>query len=62
MNQNKITFQAELVNNEIVIRLDSENDDQELAIKAASKLFASLEKVGIEVTRKNLENDWHLEL
>ncbi|MEM9510754.1 MAG: hypothetical protein AAFW67_08035 [Cyanobacteria bacterium J06638_38] len=62
MTQNKITFQAELINNEIVIRLDSENDDQESAIKAASKLFASLEKVGIEVTRKNLENDWHLEL
>ncbi|MDJ0568403.1 MAG: hypothetical protein QNJ53_05095 [Pleurocapsa sp. MO_192.B19] len=61
MNHDRITFNAELINNEIVIRLNSHNDNQDLAIKAASKLFASLEKVGIEVTRKNLENDWHLE-
>ncbi len=61
MNHSQINFNAELINNEIVIRLTSHNDNQELAIKAASKLFASLEKVGIEVTRKNLENDWHLE-
>ena len=65
MNHSQINFNAELINNEIVIRLTSNNHNQELAkelaIKAATKLFASLEKVGIEVTRKNLENDWHLE-
>ena len=65
MNQSQITFNAELINNEIVIRLTSHNDNQELAQelanKAASQLFASLEKVGIEVTRKNLEHDWNLE-
>ncbi|MGB5632599.1 MAG: hypothetical protein WBM44_22000 [Waterburya sp.] len=59
MNHPQITFNAELINNEIVIRLNSHNDNQEKAIKAASKLFASLEKVGIEVIRKNLENEWH---
>lgn len=58
MNHQQITFNAKLINNEITIKLTSQNDDQELAIQAASKLFASLEKVGIEITRKNLENDW----
>lgn len=61
MNQRQINFNAELSDNEIIIRLTSENDDRELAIEAASKLFASLEKVGIEVTRKNLERDWQSE-
>ena len=62
MNYHQITLNAEnLIDNKIVIQLTSHNDNQELAIKAASKLFASLEKVGIEVTRKNLENDWHSE-
>ena len=61
MNHPQITFNAELINNEIRIRLTADNGDRELAIKAASKLFASLEKVGIEATRKNLENNWHLE-
>ena len=58
MNYQQIIFNAELIDNEIKIRLTAENDDKELAIKAASKLFASLEKVGIEATRKNLEQDW----
>jgi len=61
MNHNQITFNAELIDNEIVIRLTSPNNNQEQAIKAASRLFASLEKVGIEATRKNLENEWNLE-
>lgn len=61
MNYHQITLNAELIDNKIVIQLTSHNDNQELAIKAASKLFASLEKVGIEVIRKNLENDWHSE-
>ncbi len=65
MNQSQMTFNAELIDNEIVIRLTSHNENQELAQelanKAASQLFASLEKVGIEVTRKNLEHDWNLE-
>ena len=61
MNHQQIIFNAELIDNEITIRLTAENNDRELAIKAASKLFASLEKIGIEATRKNLENDWHLE-
>ena len=61
MNHNQIIFNAELINNEIRIKLTSDNGDRELAIAAASKLFASLEKVGIEMTRKNLEKDWHLE-
>ena len=61
MKHQQITFNAELIDNEIKIRLNSHNDNQELAIKAASKLFASLETVGIEVTRENLEKDWHLE-
>ncbi len=61
MIQNQIIFNAELINNEIRIKLTSDNGDRELAIAAASKLFASLEKVGIEITRKNLEQDWHLE-
>ena len=66
MKQSQITFNAELINNEILIRLISHNDDQELgqelACKAAKQLFTSLEKIGIEVTRKNLENDWNLEI
>ncbi|WP_036478865.1 hypothetical protein [Myxosarcina sp. GI1] len=61
MNQRQINFNAKLSNNEITIRLTCENGDRELAIEAASKLFASLEKVGIEVTRKNLEQDWQNE-
>ena len=61
MNHNQIIFNAELINNEIRIRLTADNGDRELAIAAASKLFASLEKVGIEITRKNLAKDWHLE-
>ena len=61
MNQDQITFNAELIDNEIVIRLTSQNDNQEKAIKAASRLFASLEKVGIEATRENLENEWRSE-
>lgn len=61
MNHQQIIFNAELIDNEIRIRLISSIDDRKLAIKAASKLFASLEKIGIEVTRKNLENDWNLE-
>ncbi|MGV2829639.1 hypothetical protein [Myxosarcina sp. GI1(2024)] len=61
MNQRQINFNAELNNNEITIRLTCENGDRKLAIKAASKLFASLEKIGIEVTRKNLEEDWQNE-
>lgn len=59
MEHNQITFNAELINNEIVIKLNSQNGNQEMAIKAASKLFASLEKLGIEVTRKNLEEEWN---
>lgn len=61
MNQRQINLKAELKDNEIIIRLTCENGDRELAIKAASKLFASLEKVGIEVTRENLERDWQNE-
>ncbi len=61
MNHQQIIFNAELIDNEIKIRLTAENNDKELAIKAASKLFASLEKVGIEATRKNLEHDWYFE-
>ena len=61
MSHQRITFNAELIDNEIKIRLNSHTDNQELAIEAASKLFASLERVGIEVTRENLEKDWHLE-
>ena len=58
MNQPQIYFNAELIDNEIVIRLTSESGDRELANLAASKLFGSIEKVGIEVTRENLEKDW----
>lgn len=61
MNQRRIIFNAELIDNEIRIELTAENNNRELAIKAASKLFASLEKVGIEVTRENLEKDWQNE-
>lgn len=61
MNYPQITFNAELLDNEIKIWLTSDNGDRELAIKAASKLFASLEKVGIEATRENLEKDWQNE-
>ncbi|MEO1671557.1 MAG: hypothetical protein AAFR77_12350 [Cyanobacteria bacterium J06631_2] len=61
MNEPQINFNAELSDNEIIIRLTSEDDDLELAIKAASKLFASLEQVGIEAIRKNLEQSWQNE-
>ena len=61
MNHQQITFNAKLIDNEIRIKFTADNEDRKLAIKAANKLFASLEKVGIELTRKNLENDWHLE-
>ncbi|MEL6910216.1 MAG: hypothetical protein AAFY63_21365 [Cyanobacteria bacterium J06643_13] len=61
MNEPQINFNAELSNNEIIIRLTSEDDDLELAIKAASKLFASIEQVGIEAIRKNLEQSWQNE-
>ena len=43
MNQSQITLNAELIDNEIVIRLTSHNDNQDLANKAARKLFVSLE-------------------
>ncbi|MEL7421152.1 MAG: hypothetical protein AAGK10_21705 [Cyanobacteria bacterium J06555_3] len=61
MKEPQINFNAELSNNEIIIRLTSEDDDLELAIKAASKLFASIEQVGIEAIRKNLEQSWQNE-
>lgn len=61
MNQRRINFNAELCDNQIIIKLTSENDDRELAIEAASILFASLEKVGIEFTRKDLERNWQNE-
>ena len=61
MNQRQIIFNAELIDNEIKIELTAENNNWELAIEAARKLFASLEKVGIEVTRENLEKDWQNE-
>ena len=61
MNHQQITFNAELIDNEIRIKFTADNKDRELAIEAANKLFASLEKVGIEVSRENLENNWHLE-
>ncbi|WP_019506637.1 hypothetical protein [Pleurocapsa sp. PCC 7319] len=54
MNHQQIIFNAELIDNEIRIKLTADNDHQNLAIAAASKLFASLEKVGIEMNRKNL--------
>ena len=58
MNQPQIYFNAELIDNEIVIKLTSESGDRQLANEAASKLFHSFEKVGIEVTREILEKDW----
>ena len=61
MNERPMTFNAELINNEIVIRFTSNNNNKELANKAASQLFASLEQIGIEITRKNLEHDWNFE-
>jgi len=61
MNQRQLTFNAELIDNQIVIRLTSNNNNRELEIKAANQLFDSLEKVGIEATRNNLEHDWNLE-
>ncbi len=61
MNHQQIIFNAELIDNEIKIKLTSDNGDRELAIKAANKLFASIEKIGIEATRKNLEHDWQNE-
>jgi|GEM_PF-2839095 len=61
MNQRQINFNAELIDNEIVIKLTSEDGDRILENQAASKLFDSLEKIGIEVTRQNLEQDWRNE-
>ena len=61
MNSPQITFNAELMDNEIIIKLTTENGDRELANQVASKLFNSLEKVGIEFTRQNLEQDWQNE-
>ena len=58
MSQRQITFNAELINNEIVIRLTSNKNNRDLEIKAANQLFNFLEKIGIEVTRNNLETDW----
>ncbi|MEM8721872.1 MAG: hypothetical protein AAGE84_21675 [Cyanobacteria bacterium P01_G01_bin.39] len=58
MNQSQINFNAKLVDNEIVIKLTSDNGDRELENKAASQLFSSLEKVGIEVIRTKLQQDW----
>ena len=58
MNQPQIYFNAELIDNEIVIKLTSDSGDRELANEAASKLFRSFEKIGIEMTRENLEKDW----
>ncbi|MEL6440247.1 MAG: hypothetical protein AAFQ80_13445 [Cyanobacteria bacterium J06621_8] len=61
MNQRQINFNAELIDNEIIIKLTTENGDRELAKQAASRLFSSLEKIGIEFTRGNLEKDWQNE-
>jgi len=61
MNRRQITFNAELNDNQIKIELITNNGDRELAIEAANILFASIEKVGIEMTRKNLQKDWHIE-
>ena len=58
MNQRQINFNAELIDNEIVIKLTSTDGDRKSEIAAASKLFSSLEKIGIEVTRQNLQRDW----
>ena len=58
MNQRQIIFNAELIDNKIKIELTAGNNNRELAIEAANRLFASLEQIGIEVTRKNLEQDW----
>ena len=58
MNQPQIYFNAELIDNEIVIKLTSDSGDRELANEAASKLFHSFERIGIEMTRENLEKDW----
>lgn len=58
MNQHQINFNAELIDNEIIIKLTSNSGDRKLANFAANKLFSSLEKVGIEVLRENLEKDW----
>ena len=62
MNRPQIYFNAELIDNEIVIKLTSDSDDRELANEAASKLFHSFEKIGIEMTRENLEKDWQNKL
>lgn len=61
MNQRQISFNAELSGNEIIIRLTSSDEDRQFAIEAASKLFASLETVGLESIRKNLEKNWQSE-
>lgn len=58
MNQSPINFNAKLIDNEIIIKLTSENGDSELANEAASKLFDSFEQIGIKVTREILEQDW----
>ena len=58
MNHQQITFNAELIDNEIRIKFTADNKDRESEIAAASKLFSSLEKIGIEVTRQNLQRDW----
>lgn len=60
MSQRQITFNAQLIDNEIVIRLTSNHNNRELELKAAHQLFNSLEKIGIEATRRNLENEWDL--
>ena len=61
MNHHQINFNAELVGNEIIIKLTSEDGDQEMAIKSANKLFNSFEQVGIEAIRQNLETNWQNE-
>lgn len=58
MNQRKINFNAELIDNQIVIKLTSDDGNSKLANQAASKLFSSLEKVGIESIRHNLQKNW----
>ena len=62
MNQPQIHFHAELIDNEIVIKLTCDNGDRELANEAASKLFQSFETIGIKITREKLEQDWQNEL
>lgn len=61
MNQRQIHFNAELIDNEIVIKLTSEDGDLKRANQAAKELFSSFEKVGIEFTRQILQKDWQNE-